>query len=1002
MRARTFVFQDAKSHKFWSVAVEGDQLVTRWGRVGTEGQDKVKAFADAGAAELAAGKLIAEKVRKGYVEDGTGGLPRAAVIDASAPGPRTPRDLAPEPARQPAAPAAGERPALDLAPHEWSIATWRPLHEVPEGLPDAFELARATGELKRYVADSSAWWTHWVRSPIRPLMTREEAAFWLHLSQPGRWRQGTVLERARELGAGPIDVPSPDVAFVMALGSLLPDGEALGALVHLMDPADIADWFTRPVMNYDPDQLSHGGRGTVAIGVRAHLLPRLDQADRDRLTDHVRTEVGRQLAATTDNVYSAEILLAAQLGLHEEIEDVVSRWPDGWNGHTEVLFGLRSADAVRAAVERLQTTLNSERDIVAWLAHTELDDLTIVERSAVAKENREWAERFLSTFAERVHAPAAAETMAVLIGTSRAPAVAKAWLDEHPAEAVAGLAPALGRQGQRAEAATSQLQRLARSAHRETFDAAVAELGPAEAKVVRTKVLDVLGDDLAELETTPAWLTAGLEAATRAKLPPWLDPAELPPFVVDGARLSADDVVALIKALTVLAVDEPAPAWIADLRAQADADRADAFAWALFEAWLAGGAPPKGRWAMLSVGHLGTDRSATRLAPMIRAWPGESQHQRAVVGLSVLQAIGTDHALMLLNGIAQKVKFKALKERAREAMNDIAARKGMTREELEDRIVPDCGLDADGRRTFDYGPRQFEFVLGEGMKPMVRDGSGKVRASPPKPGARDDGALAERAREEWKLVRKQIADVAKIQADRLESAMVTGRRWTAGEFRAYLVDHPLQRHLTRLLVLGAWHGDDGPRTFRLSEEGDLADADDAPFALDDDAEVTIVHPLQLGEAERAAWGELLADYEIVPPFPQLGRTVYDVEPAELDQHDITRFAAHKVPPTTLVGILERTGWSRGPALDGGLFHVHTRYFRHADISVVVSYDGIPMGYMVDWEDQAVEHCYAVKGESAAEWDYDLRRGRALRWREVDPIVRSEALRTVHAIVARAR
>ena len=91
----------------------------------------------------------------------------------------------------------------------------------------------------------------------------------------------------------------------------------------------------------------------------------------------------------------------------------------------------------------------------------------------------------------------------------------------------------------------------------------------------------------------------------------------------------------------------------------------------------------------------------------------------------MLRAIGTDVALMQLNGIAQKLKFKALQDGAREAMEEIAREKGMTKSELEDRIVPDCGLDERGARTFDYGPRQFEFVLGREMKPMVRDTAGK-------------------------------------------------------------------------------------------------------------------------------------------------------------------------------------------------------------------------------------------------------------------------------------
>ena len=52
------------------------------------------------------------------------------------------------------------------------------------------------------------------------------------------------------------------------------------------------------------------------------------------------------------------------------------------------------------------------------------------------------------------------------------------------------------------------------------------------------------------------------------------------------------------------------------------------------------------------------------LAPLIRAWPGEGQHARAVLGLECLRAIGSETALMQIHGIAQRVPFKGLKAKA--------------------------------------------------------------------------------------------------------------------------------------------------------------------------------------------------------------------------------------------------------------------------------------------------------------------------------------------------
>jgi predicted DNA-binding WGR domain protein len=87
--SRGFVYQDAKSHKFWTITVEGAGFTVSFGKAGTQGQKSVKEFADEGACKKAADKLIAEKTGKGYVEDpsqaASGGLVTPAAQPLPAP-----------------------------------------------------------------------------------------------------------------------------------------------------------------------------------------------------------------------------------------------------------------------------------------------------------------------------------------------------------------------------------------------------------------------------------------------------------------------------------------------------------------------------------------------------------------------------------------------------------------------------------------------------------------------------------------------------------------------------------------------------------------------------------------------------------------------------------------------------------------------------------------------------------------------------------------------------
>lgn len=66
---RTLRFEQGTSRKFWRASVRGAELSVTYGRIGSAGQTSVKAFDSAERARREMDKLVAEKLRKGYVEE---------------------------------------------------------------------------------------------------------------------------------------------------------------------------------------------------------------------------------------------------------------------------------------------------------------------------------------------------------------------------------------------------------------------------------------------------------------------------------------------------------------------------------------------------------------------------------------------------------------------------------------------------------------------------------------------------------------------------------------------------------------------------------------------------------------------------------------------------------------------------------------------------------------------------------------------------------------------
>ncbi|HCQ4615602.1 TPA: WGR and DUF4132 domain-containing protein [Escherichia coli] len=503
--------------------------------------------------------------------------------------------------------------------------------------------------------------------------------------------------------------------------------------------------------------------------------------------------------------------------------------------------------------------------------------------------------------------------------TELAPAVARAfnklktlrqdassWLLKYPEHAITGLLPAaLGKTGEAQDNARAALRMLTENGHQPLLQEIARRYNQPEVTdaVNALLALDPLDNHPTKIPTHPTFYQPSL----------WTRP-----LLKANAQSLPDSALLHLGEMLRFPQEEALYPGLLQVKDACTTDSLAEFAWDLFTAWQTAGAPSKESWAFTALGVLGNDDTARKLTPLIRAWPGESQHKRATVGLDILAAIGSDIALMQLNGIAQKLKFKALQERAKEKIANIAESRELTVAELEDRLAPDLGLDDNGSLLLDFGPRQFTVSFDETLKPFVRDASGSRLKDLPKPNKSDDELQANNAVNRYKLLKKDARTVAAQQVARLESAMCLRRRWSPENFQLFLVEHPLVRHLTRRLIWGVYSAENQLLAcFRVAEDNSYSTADDDLFTLPEgDISIGIPHVLEISPTDAAAFGQLFADYELLPPFRQLDRNSYALTEAERNASELTRWAGRKCPSGRVMGLANK-GWMRGEPQDGG-------------------------------------------------------------------------------------
>ena len=503
--------------------------------------------------------------------------------------------------------------------------------------------------------------------------------------------------------------------------------------------------------------------------------------------------------------------------------------------------------------------------------------------------------------------------------TELAPAVARAfnklktlrqdassWLLKYPEHAITGLLPAaLGKASEAQDNARAALRMLTENGHQPLLQEIARRYNQPEVTdaVNALLALDPLDNHPTKIPTLPTFYQPSL----------WTRP-----LLKANAQSLPDSALLHLGEMLRFPQEEALYPGLLQVKDACTTDSLAEFAWDLFTAWQTAGAPSKESWAFTALGVLGNDDTARKLTPLIRAWPGESQHKRATVGLDILAAIGRDIALMQLNGIAQKLKFKALQERAKEKIADIAESRELTVAELEDRLAPDLGLDDNGSLLLDFGPRQFTVSFDETLKPFVRDASGSRLKDLPKPNKSDDESQANDAVNRYKLLKKDARTVAAQQVARLESAMCLRRRWSPENFQLFLVEHPLVRHLTRRLIWGVYSAENQLLAcFRVAEDNSYSTADDDLFTLPEgDISIGIPHVLEISPTDAAAFGQLFADYELLPPFRQLDRNSYALTEAERNASELTRWTGRKCPSGRVMGLANK-GWIKGTPQDAG-------------------------------------------------------------------------------------
>ncbi len=439
-----------------------------------------------------------------------------------------------------------------------------------------------------------------------------------------------------------------------------------------------------------------------------------------------------------------------------------------------------------------------------------------------------------------------------------------------------------------------------------------------------------------------------------------------------------------------------------------DRTKSGDFALEILKGFLSSKAEAADRWALTIAGLLGDDRVVSILNQQIRQWADTSRGKMAEYAVHALALLGTDAALLTIDALAirYRTKYKNVGKAAVEAFVSAAENLGITPEELGDRVVPWLGFQPNKPRIIDCGSKKVEARIGLDLKLKFIDlEKNKPMAALPKTAPKE--ILAE-----FKELGAALREVVKAQVLRLENLMVRQRRWPLDRWQELFPAHPLLLPMAVRLIWGVYT-DAGKlqSTFRALEDRTFTQASDEPFVFspahaEGKVSIGIVHPLELNEVECKAWQTHLADYEIIPPFPQLERAVVHLAPDRVDRKTLTDYSGIGINGMTFKGRADRLGWTRGSVCDAGSIPSYLKSFPTAEVDVFLGLDGMYIGIDM-YSEIKLQDAYFVRSGSVKTGSYTYdepgneKDNRVLLFGDVPPIVYSEVLGDLQKIAGKS-
>ena len=219
-------------------------------------------------------------------------------------------------------------------------------------------------------------------------------------------------------------------------------------------------------------------------------------------------------------------------------------------------------------------------------------------------------------------------------------------------------------------------------------------------------------------------------------------------------------------------------------------------------------------------------------------------------------------------------------------LGEYAKMRNTNEEVIRDTALSEFGFESDGKKVYDLGGNKVYASIGKNLSVELFDeNAGKYVKSIPKKNA--DESKYEAAKTDLADLKKNIKRVITNRRDQLFDAFLSGRVYTADDWKKAYIDNPVLRAIAELLV---WAQEDN--TFILNGT-DVIDVYNNPFNISDSKPIKVAHPMEIPVEVIEGWQKYFRDNKLKQPFEQIWEPVADLKNISEDRYAGAKLSVYK-------------------------------------------------------------------------------------------------------------